>query len=184
MALVLPTAIPRVRGIAIDGELADWAGQGHEVHHRQNRRPYILVAPPCPPDTDWCDAAVLEVLDDTLRDLRADPDRVILTGGSMGGFGAWKLAIAHPERWAALVPACGGGDETDVSRIAGLPVWNFHGLQDDIVAPDSSRRMMDALTPLNPRARATWCEERGHSIGDDVIRYPGLIEWMLEQSRG
>ena len=44
------------------------------------------------------------------RILRIDPTRVYVTGLSMGGYGTWRLVAAHPERFAAAVPICGGGE--------------------------------------------------------------------------
>ena len=45
---------------------------------------------------------VLAMVDATLREVRADQDRVYLTGMSFGGAGTWHLSMAHPNRWAAV----------------------------------------------------------------------------------
>ena len=47
---------------------------------------------------------------------KIDPKRIYLTGLSMGGAGTWSLAAAHPERWAAIVPICFGGDPSTAAR--------------------------------------------------------------------
>ena len=43
-----------------------------------------------------------------------DTNRIYLTGLSMGGYGTWDLGLAYPERFAAIVPICGGGQVISV----------------------------------------------------------------------
>src|ERR1051325_9249640 len=72
--------------------------------------PVIAVFPQAPPDTRWPGASsriALLALERTQRVFRTDPDRVYLTGLSMGGNGAWSLAYRDPERFAAVLVACG-----------------------------------------------------------------------------
>jgi predicted esterase len=49
----------------------------------------------------------IETLDDALRRYPIDPDRVVLTGHSMGGHGTWHVGLAHSDRFAALAPSAG-----------------------------------------------------------------------------
>ncbi len=71
--------------------------------------------------------AVVGILDEVIAQNPIDPARIYLTGLSMGGYGSWELAERMPERFAALVPICGGGDETQAGRLVGLPIWAWHG---------------------------------------------------------
>ena len=50
------------------------------------------------------------------KDYKIDAKRLYLTGLSMGGFGTWSLAAKYPDRWAAIVPICGGGDPSERGR--------------------------------------------------------------------
>ena len=52
---------------------------------------------------------LLGLLDEVTK-IRCDPTRVYLTGLSMGGYGSWNLALTHPEKFAAVVPICGGSE--------------------------------------------------------------------------
>jgi prenyltransferase beta subunit len=65
--------------------------------------------------------AALAVLDEVQRLLPIDPDRVVLTGLSMGGRGAWEMAASEPGRFAAVLPLCGGCGPTAVTPIARVP---------------------------------------------------------------
>jgi poly(3-hydroxybutyrate) depolymerase len=53
---------------------------------------------------DWGRLDAIEVLDTVLRRLPIDPDRVLLTGGSMGGHGDWHVGLTHPDRFAVVAP--------------------------------------------------------------------------------
>src|SRR5207247_11436881 len=60
----------------------------------------------------------LAMLDYVQKTYKIDAKRIYLTGLSMGGFGTWSLAAKYPERWAAIVPICGGvrGDKDEVAK--------------------------------------------------------------------
>lgn len=45
---------------------------------------------------------VLRVVEELQRFYKIDPDRIFMTGCSMGGYGAWALGLRHPSRWGAL----------------------------------------------------------------------------------
>lgn len=56
---------------------------------------------------DWGRMDAIEVLEQALANLPVDPDRVVLTGHSMGGHGTWHIGLTHPDRFAAIAPAAG-----------------------------------------------------------------------------
>jgi dienelactone hydrolase len=66
-----------------------------------NRRPYGFDW------EDWGRVDAMEVLDLSARELKTDPERVYLTGHSMGGHGAWQLGATFPDRFAAVGPSAG-----------------------------------------------------------------------------
>lgn len=113
-----------------------------------------------------------------------DPDRVSLTGISMGGFGAWDLAARIPERFAALVPICGGGDEATAVKRAGLPIWCFHGADDTVVVPERSRRMIAAVRAAGGRPRFSELAGVGHDSWTPAYRDPAVLDWLFGQRRG
>jgi hypothetical protein len=109
---------------------------------------------------------------------------VVLTGISMGGFGAWAIAAAEPDRWAAVVPVCGGGDSDAAAKLANLPIWCFHGAADRIVPPDESRRMIAALEKGGASPLYTEFAATGHNVWDAAYGSRELFTWLLEQKRG
>ncbi|HXX64998.1 MAG TPA: alpha/beta hydrolase-fold protein, partial [Bacteroidota bacterium] len=91
--------------------------------------PFILVSPQCPTDEFWS-VPVLKSFLDAIEGLYAvDSARRYLTGLSMGGNGAWRMAVAYPNHFAALAPICGWGDPTSLAVLKDLPVWVFHGMK-------------------------------------------------------
>src|SRR3954469_9138291 len=101
----------------------------------QNKKdfPFILVSPQCPENKWWEPEEVVALLDEIQSKYKVDPDRVYLTGLSMGGFGTWETATQHPERFAAIAPICGGGRPFMPGRLKRLPAWVFHGEKDNVV---------------------------------------------------
>src|ERR1035441_9157001 len=105
--------------------------------------PFILVSPQSA-GGGWNNDTLDALLNEIIRKYRVDKHRIYLTGLSMGGFGTWSLAAAHPERFAAIVPICGGGNPADAKKLAALPIWVFHGAKDGTVPVQRSREMVEA----------------------------------------
>ncbi|MBI3469587.1 MAG: prolyl oligopeptidase family serine peptidase, partial [Planctomycetes bacterium] len=94
-----------------------------------NELSFIVVSPQSP-GRGWDVQALNALLDDVVAKHKVDQNRIYVTGLSMGGFGTWSLAAAYPERFAAIVPICGGGDPASAKRLKDLPIWVFHGAKD------------------------------------------------------
>jgi predicted peptidase len=124
--------------------------------------PFIIVSPQCPSRAEGWNAEVLAaLLDEVIAKYRVDPDRVYLTGLSMGGFGTWNLAAAYPDRFAAIAPICGGGQRRMARRLRGLPAWVFHGAKDPTVPLRESEEMVDALKAAGGNVKFTVYPEAG-----------------------
>ena len=147
--------------------------------------PFILIASNCP--TMWYRGAnagaVLAELETVLAETRADPDRVYLTGYSMGGFATWELGMARPDLFAALVPVCGVGAPEAVGNVAALPIWAFHGAADRNVPVAGSRRPIEALKRLGARPRYTEFARDTHEIWEQVYSDKALYRWLLQHRR-
>lgn len=190
-----------------DGLLPTQVGLGTAVRTNPDRIPAIVVFPQAPPGTQWigapADAAMLAV-ERSVEEFSGDGNRVYLTGLSLGGYGVWHLALAHPRRFAALVPVCGGivpaGSAQSVrqsplttgaadpyafvaSRLRHHPVWIFHGADDTVVLPSESRRMADALRSEGAAVRHTEYAGVGHDAWDRAYAGDELWTWLLGQRR-
>ncbi len=122
------------------------------------------------------------ILDEIVAEFSLDTGRVHLTGISIGGYGTWSLAAAHPGRWASIVPICGGGDPGTAERIKDIPCWCFHGADDEIVPVSESRVMVDALRKVGGNPKYTEFPSVGHNSWDPAYSTPDLFDWMAAQS--
>lgn len=144
--------------------------------------PFIVVSPQSP-GFGWDTEALNALLDDVLKKYKVDPDRVYLTGLSMGGYGTWELAARHPERFAAIVPICGGGSRIWTRRLRNMPIWVFHGAKDRAVPVEESARLVKALKRQGSDVRFTIYPEAGHDAWTEAYNNPELYQWLLQQRR-
>jgi predicted peptidase len=125
----------------------------------------------------------IAMLDQVMAEYKVDPDRQYLTGLSMGGYGTWSAAAAYPDRWAAIVPICGGGDPKQAERIKHLPCWAWHGDQDKAVPVERSREMVAALKAAGGQPRYTELAHIAHESWDAAYASPDLYTWLFKQVR-
>ena len=146
--------------------------------------PFIIVSPQCPSDEWWLPVQLSDLLDEISATYRVDQDRIYVTGLSMGGYGAWSMAIEYPSRFSAIAPICGGGDSSDVARIAHLPIWVFHGAKDSVVPLKRSEDMVEALKKVGGQVTFTVYPEADHDSWTETYNNPELYEWFLQNRRG
>lgn len=105
--------------------------------------PFVVLSPQCPKGEIWTDTDVLiSLLDHAVASNRIDPNRIYLTGISLGGRGAWYLAYKHADRFAAIVPVCAWAQNTDwAGKLGKMPIWIFHGDNDKLVPLSESEDM-------------------------------------------
>lgn len=135
-----------------------------------------------PAGWDRIDEELISMVDTVLQKFRADPDRVYMTGLSMGGFGTFHLAAKYPHRWAAIAPVVGTGKPGNARVLADakLPVWMFGGGKDTVVKPHWLYRMARALEEAgHPALRFTVHEDMDHDAWKRVYAGEDLYNWLL-----
>jgi predicted peptidase len=147
---------------------------------------FVAVSPQCPDGSAWEnhfeDLDLL--LDEIIDNYKIDEDRVYATGLSMGGYGTWDIAIVFPERFAAIVPVCGGTIYPElVNSLKDLPVWAFHGAKDDIVPVEETRTIVDILKENGGNVRYTEYPDAGHDSWTETYNNPEVYKWLLSQRR-
>ena len=142
--------------------------------------PFIVVSPQCPlEDTAWSVEVLDMLLDEMVSRYRVNEKCIFVTGLSMGGAGTWNLAIAYPNRFAAIAPVCGYVDPSLASAIKNLPVWVFHGAKDDVVSPDQSINMVNALKALGNPVKFTLYPDANHDSWTETYNNPEVYEWLM-----
>ena len=145
--------------------------------------PFVLVSPQCELHQRWNPSVLLALADHVVQSYHIDPDRVYVTGYSMGGAGTWGLAVAAPERFAAIAPLAGGGDESQAHGLMDLPIWAFHGAVDEVVPLSTSQRMVTAVRAAGGDAKLTVYQNQGHEIDQLTYARADFWEWLLSQRR-
>jgi predicted peptidase len=172
----------------------------------QSRYPCFVLAPQCPTDLDnqptmWTgerermhslklapEAAAplqtaLELTAAIQEKFPVDMHRVYVTGISMGGFATWEALIRYPEKFAAAIPICGGGDVGYADRIRNIPIWAFHGADDPTVPVRCSRSMVEMIEKAGGHPLYTEYPGVGHNSWDLAYAEPELLSWLFAQKR-
>jgi len=145
----------------------------------------------------WQNFYVDEMLNYAMANLRVDPNRIYLTGLSLGGGGTWKYAsasAANAAKFAAIAPICGTCDYSNLCNISqsSTPVWAFHALDDGVVGVGCTQGAINMLTSCGGAIppKVTYYPSGNHYIWDMAydmthnVQSPlNLFEWFLTQSR-
>jgi predicted peptidase len=178
-----------------DGFLQTDVGIGRAIRRHHRRIPAVVVMPQCRPNEAWVGpmaAMAVRCVEVASREYNLDADRIYLTGLSLGGHGAWLLAAEYPDRWAAVVPICGfaeygqstGLAEKIAPRLAGIPIWCFHGQADKNVPVEKTRELVAAIKAAG--GKSIWYTEypgAGHNVWDRAYDDPELWRWLFAQQR-
>jgi predicted peptidase len=174
-----------------DVQLVAIHGPMHLVKQGTNF-PFIVVAPLCPNGERWQNDSLLKLLDTVTARFAVDPNRIYLTGLSMGGYGTWNLGVSYPERFAAIAPICGGGLVLDVllsgygkpsNPLQALPIWAFHGAKDSVVPLEESERMISAMKRTGAKdVKLTVYPEADHNSWTVTYDNPEFYQWLLSHS--
>ena len=124
---------------------------------------------------------VYDVLADVERRFPVDPDRVYLTGISMGGGGALWLAATRPDVWAGVAAMCPDtmpGSEELAANLLNVPVRVYHGELDTIVPAASTRAWQRRLLDAGVPAAYTEYPATRHNIWDLAYSRGGVLEWL------
>lgn len=151
---------------------------------------FIVISPRV--TTTWtfgdAQAEIDALVDAHVARFRIDPERLIITGQSMGGFGLYAQVRNHPNKYAAAVPLCGNSSLVrDIAeQFAHLPFWIFHDEGDLTILVEESDDFFAALNEAGAQnvkySRLKDSEPNAHSIWWSVYRQPELYDWMLETS--
>lgn len=147
--------------------------------------PYFILAPQCPSYTFWpaVRQEVITLVSNVIMSYNIDKKQVYVTGFSMGGNGTWDIAIHSPELFAAAVPIA-GWHEQEAAQSIHIPVWAFHGAEDDVVPVSGSIEMINGMKQSNRDVRFTSYPglKHGHEVMEQTYSNPELYEWLKKMS--
>lgn len=169
----------------------------------QQEYPCFLLTPQCPENKQWVNSpwskgsysldatpvseemrSVIEILETVQKEFSIDPARIYVTGQSMGGYGTWNILMLRPDLFAAAIPVCGGGDPAKAKSIASIPIWTFHGSDDNAVPVQGSRDMDKALRDAGSKV-SKYTEYPGvkHPSWTNAWKEAEIVPWLFSQHK-
>lgn len=159
---------------------------------------FIILAPQLnKPNSFWSPELVDEFINYALYNYNIDRKRIYLTGLSMGGNGTWSYAYSsynNPNKLAAIAPIAGWGNEDKACEIKkrNIPVWAFHGEDDQTVLFEKGKSMFKAVEACSggksSAYKFTSYPDVGHNSWEKAYfasnkwHSPNIYEWFLSHS--
>jgi lysophospholipase L1-like esterase len=168
----------------------------------RERFPCFFIAPQVPKGKRWVEVhwgldahdmpeqpgdqlrMALELVDGILKSHPIDPNRVYVTGLSMGGFGTWDALQRRPELFAAAYPVCGGADLAMAPRMTKIPLWVWHGATDKVVKTQRSRDIVAALKAAGGNPTYSELADVGHNSWIQAYKHRRGWTWLFAQAKG
>lgn len=170
--------------------------------------PSIVIFPQCPKEDYWANAnvnrssyplnitfpeneapttalsLVMSLMDDMIKKPYVQTDKVYVGGLSMGGMGTFEILYRKPDMFAAAFAICGGGNPDTVTSFAKkVPMWVFHGAKDDVVTPQHSVTMVNAILNAGGTPNFTLYADDNHNSWDSTFAEPELLTWLFSNTK-
>tara|TARA_Y100001949_G_C15959068_1_gene318379 strand:- start:5 stop:787 length:783 start_codon:yes stop_codon:yes gene_type:complete len=170
--------------------------------------PSIVIFPQCPQESYWANVdvdrtsfplkfnfkegddptypldLVISLMDSIKASSISKDDQIYVGGLSMGGMGTFEIVSRRPDLFAAAIAICGGAHPARAKTIAGnVPMWIFHGAQDNVVLPSYSTDMVIAIRKLGGTANYTLYKDANHGSWNNAFAEPELISWLYSNKK-
>ncbi|MBK1442166.1 prolyl oligopeptidase family serine peptidase [Parapedobacter sp. ISTM3] len=170
--------------------------------------PAIVVFPQCPTESFWSNVDIqsqadgrrefsfrtggkpseglrlfLRLVKHTLRNEAVDKSRIYIGGLSMGAMGTYEALRRKPRLFAAAFAICGGDNTFNVKKYAHVPLWIFHGEQDDVVPPTHSHAIVAELKRIGANPKYTFYPTANHNSWDAAFAEPELLPWLFSHTK-
>ncbi len=166
--------------------------------------PAIVIFPQCPQEDYWANATVdrstkpitlkfpldiaptksmtlvMQLMDEMVMKSYAKKDQVYVAGLSMGGMGTFEILYRKPETFTAAFAICGAGNPEAAENYAKkVPMWIFHGANDDVVNPQSSVYMVSGILKYGGKPNFSLFAKDNHNSWDSAFAEPELLPWLF-----
>lgn len=182
---------------------------GSELFHKvRDSFPAIVIFPQCPQDDYWANTTidrstkpitlkfpinappttamtlVMSLLDEVLEKPYVDKNKIYVGGLSMGGMATFEILNRKPEFFAAAFAICGAGNpEASEVYAKAIPMWIFHGANDDVVDPQHSVNMVSSILKYGGKPNFSLFAKDNHNSWDSAFAEPELIPWLFSNSK-
>ena len=126
---------------------------------------------------------VIRLMDEFIEKTQVDKHRIYVSGLSMGGMGTFEILFRRPNMFAAATPICGNGIPQLAKLYANkVPVWIFHGSDDNVVSPKYSLAMAKAIIEAGGSPKMTLYENTGHGSWNNAFAEKNFLKWIHSKS--
>ena len=159
------------------------------------RNECLVLVPKCNVDSPFWPmphlTVVWRLIEKLKNDYKIDDRRLYLTGISSGAFGAYVLAMEHPDAFAALVPVAGAANPARIGALKHTPMWIFHSADDPVIVPsytlDPTLAALDGAgisyrVTRYPEKQIFW--QSAHFCWEKVYKEEEMRDWVFSQRIG
>jgi len=158
-----------------------WAQTSYSRNEQTSENQFVFPESSSP---GWAMDAVIALLQTQLQENYIDKHRIYLSGLSMGGMGTFELLARQPDVFAAATPICGGTNIQNIKTWAhNLPLWIFHGDEDNVVPARYSKVVVEALIRQGIEPRFSLYPGVGHNSWDNAFSEPDLFSWIYNHRK-
>ena len=124
------------------------------------------------------------LIDSLTRTDRIDTERIYIGGISQGGMGVLDFVARYPETFAAAFAICGAGNVSTYKKFAGkVPLWLFHGKEDDVIPSSFSSNYYKKLSKAGSDVRYTEYPHVKHASWVNAFHEPELLPWIFSKKK-
>jgi predicted peptidase len=158
---------------------AVWATYSHDNTKDSTRMRFYPDSPLTRPSK-----LLLNFVDTLIAAGTIDPKRIYIGGLSMGGIGTFNILRTRPNLFAAAFAICGGSDPEIVKQFRNnLPVWVFHGANDQTVPVSNSRLVVNTMKKISTKVKYTEYPGVGHDSWKNAFEEKELLPWLFAQRK-
>lgn len=181
-----------LHGSGVDEEqtILEVARIHYGVRQRRKRMKMIVMSPKARGLSDWylgdSGEEVIECIEHIKSLYNIDEKSIILDGFSMGGYGAWRLSLLHPDLFRAVIIRSGaieppsylkGENILDLlNKGKGLNVFVVHGDKDNAVPVENARKAVEKLKELGIKHRYVEVKGAAHS---GYEKWDEIFDWLM-----
>jgi len=170
--------------------------------------PAVIIFPQCPQQDYWANATVdrsttpitlqfpldivptksmilvMQLMEDMVSRTYINKKQVYVGGLSMGGMGTFEILYRKPDMFTAAFAICGAGNPAATEKYARtVPIWIFHGANDDVVDPQQSVSMVGGILKYGGKPNFSLYAKDNHNSWDSAFGEPKLIPWLFSNSK-
>jgi len=125
------------------------------------------------------------MIEEAIKDLRVDRNRIYVTGLSKGGAATWDYTVLFPDKVAASVPICGWCTVMDqICNAKDVPVWTFHNSGDKTVGVGGTINAVNKLKGCGSKSvDMTIYNRDGHDAWTATYNNKDMWDWMFKQNK-